>query len=408
MSLFQTKGAGVVLAMMFLFVISGCTGDGWTRENSTGLPAKPKVEQPGTPTCDCPTKGTYCRIEAAGKSLKCQIFLGGCETNTSVCKVEPGSSKINACDDTDASTIEVWQDTKGTNASVWTLWSQDRFVCKSGTMSLSCVDLGCSAGYVCNHMSGTCELADPNFFPCKTMTCTPDTEECICENGNVLCYERQGLCFHKNGVEACAAKDKSWWTVTCFSGTTCQAGKCVQSSPSGCAVNGCPSGQSCNSATGQCFVPGGGQTTPGYDHTFCAWASVTAKGAYGGQTNTLNATSTKDWTDMSDNKDVGGWYPVTTGGQTKYCRGVTSLARGIRVLIQTADGDFPGWVQTGSGKQYQLPFTIYGSWDGGNLMSVTPNSQDCIGGEVNKATCQLNKGTLTNVYGAVFPSPWQP
>lgn len=399
----------ISLALVIVIVSGACQN--MTEENSTGLPTKqPVAVDHAAPKCECPTAGTHCRIEAVGKSLKCQKFVGGCVAGTSVCNVDEKSTTTAPCDDTDASTSENWIDTKGTSASSWTLWASGRFECKL-SQSQSCTVAGCNADFVCNAATGKCEAVSSEFFVCKTKSCLANSEECYCDNGHAVCYERQGLCYTKNGSEVCAAKEGVPSVQTnCVSGTTCQAGKCVASgNQSACAPLGCPAGQLCNEKIGQCYTTGGGTSTPGYDHTFCAWASVTAaKGAYGGQTNTLNATSTKDWTDMLDPKEQGGWYTVVSGGQTKFCRGVTSLARGIRVLIKTADGDFPGWVQTTSGKQYQLPFTIYGSWDGSNLMSVTPSSQNCIDGEVNKATCQLNKDSLNNTYGAVFPSPWQP
>lgn len=228
----------------------------------------------------------------------------------------------------------------------------------------------CDHGYTCNQSNGQC-------FP--TPVCTPD---CIgAECGPDGCGGQCGTC---GGTESC--------TVT---------GLCVPSNNSDdCRVNNaCANGQSCNQATGKCDGGSGGA----YAHELCITASVVIQGAYGGQTLTLDAEKTTDWT-YAGSASEGKWYPK---GANTFCRGVSAGVRGARVLVEIESGDYPGHVGKPGSEVYSLPMTIYATWDGGNKMSGDISSQDCSNKQVNKAVCLLNKGKTNNVYGVVFPSPWQ-
>jgi hypothetical protein len=292
---------------------------------------------------------------------------------------------------------------------------QDVAVCTPKCNGKNCGDNGCG---------GTCGACDSDETCNGASLCTPKSaahacvagatcdvgERCWCDaSGAFTCYALTGMCVTTNGKETC--ESTSSYTSTCVGGSTCVGADMglKVSMCSGdlynCKKTGCATGLFCNSATGKCESDSSpGSAFVGYDHVFCAWASVKLTGVYGGQTNSVDSgalANMVDWTYVGDDPKAGGWVQVGD----KFCRGVTGIGRAVRILAQTKDGDFPGWVASSGGKYYSLPFTIYGSWDNGVQGAATEASQNCENGAPNKAICQYNKGSLNGNYGVVFPAP---
>jgi len=312
---------------------------------------------------------------------------------------------------------------------------QDTAICTPKCGGKNCGSNGC--GGTC----GTCQndetcngvsLCTPKSAAhiCPTGSSCDNGERCWCDAaGSFTCYALTGMCvMDGGGKEAC--ESTSSYTSTCGTGHGCvgadmspkaamcgvtctggqmynvATGKCESGSTGNCKTAGCPSGLFCDWTNGLCVDDSSpGSPFVGYDHIFCAWASVKLTGVYGGQTNSVEygaLASMADWTYPGDDPKAGGWVQVGD----KFCRGVTGIGRAVRILAQTKDGDFPGWVASSAGKKYSLPFTIYGSWDNGaHQGSANEASPNCEGGAPSKAICQYNKGSVAGDTGVVFPVP---
>lgn len=309
---------------------------------------------------------------------------------------------------------------------------QDVSVCTPKCSGKNCGENGCGgtcgtcqSDETCNGASLCTPKAQAHVCPSGN-TCDSG-ERCWCDgNGQFTCYALTGMCVTNSGNEetcestssytsncgtghGCVGADMSPKAAMC--GVTCTGGQ-VFSVATGkcetgnCTTTGCSAGLFCNNATGKCESDSSpGSPFVGYDHVFCAWASVKLIGVYGGQTNSIEngaLASMADWTYPGDDPKAGGWVQVGD----KFCRGVTGIGRAVRILAQTKDGDFPGWVASSAGKKYSLPFTIYGSWDNGAPQgSASEASPNCEGGAPNKAICQYNKGSVAGNTGVVFPVP---
>lgn len=338
----------LAIAAMCLFLIAGCAGDAMTHDN--GRPAM---------TADA---GNHTHSDVSGGQPKQDVAVCTPKCNGKNCGDNGCGGQCGTCQN----------DESCSGASLCVPKSQGH-TCKAGA--------GCDSG-----------------------------ERCWCDGGGkYTCYALTGLCVTSStGIESCesTSSNTAWCTIGTCIGADMSLKSAMCSTPAAsCTTTGCPTGLFCNNATGKCETDSSpGSAFVGYDHVFCAWASVKLTGVYGGQTNSIESgalASMADWTYVGDDPKAGGWVQVGD----KYCRGVTGIGRAVRILAQTKDGDFPGWVASSGGKYYSLPFTIYGSWDNGVQGVATEASQNCENGAPNKAICQYNKGSLGGNYGVVFPAP---
>lgn len=127
--------------------------------------------------------------------------------------------------------------------------------------SVSCQDVTCPAGSVCNEKTGLCENSDKcKDVTCeKGQTCNAETGKCEAQTvtdkcANITCRADETCNAQTGECEPQSAEDKCK-DVTCKTGETCnaQTGKCEgQSDEDKCKDVTCKTGETCNAQTGKC------------------------------------------------------------------------------------------------------------------------------------------------------------